>query len=60
MTSFRFFRWHVKRRHDIKSALKRFPHKHCVVQPSPTYRCIENPAHRRGFIFPALCFADEA
>lgn len=44
----------------MKSALRRFPYKHCAVQPAPTYRCIENPATRRGFLFPAPCFANEA
>jgi len=38
----------------------RFPHKHCAVQPAPACRSIENPATRRGFLFPALCFANEA
>lgn len=44
----------------MKSALRRFPYKHCAVQLAPTCRRIENPANRRGFLFPAPCFANEA
>lgn len=44
----------------MKSALRRFPYKHRAVQPAPIYRCTENPAIWRGFLFLAPCFANEA
>ncbi len=49
---FRFFRRQVKSRHDMKSAPRRSPNSTAIRT--------ENPADWRGFLFLALCFANEA